>query len=542
MKRIIFAALILGACARVEAPMAVVSFGAAAPGADAESKVAIDSEGKNSWVAGDKITIYYDGGSVEAETSTGGATSYFTTSAPIPTDKAVYCAVYPSTRNASFDGSDVTVDFSQQNEAATIACSAIATAKTTTCGGLFRFRNTGSILRFTTTSKMIHEARFYGGNGTTVSIVGSNSDARVPYASGDYYIPVPCGTAPNGFSLRLKNYDGEDYPALYRPIAREFQRSHIYKVGTVEEKLDAIVGEGSPSFRLMSFNILRGDLQSPNDWSARKDACLAMVAANDPDILCLQECTSVQRNDILEVFPKYGAVGISVEGGKIAAYPKTSSNPILYDGNKFRLENWGTFWLSETPDVRTNTWYYDKPRTATWAQFCVRGSEKRFVVVSTHLQDNSSSLSKTLYDGSESDLSAKGAVYGPLCRGRQVQVIVNKLPVVNPSGYPAIICGDCNEDGTQSHYEALRQSFLLARLSADVADKRRTFNGFSPFPTSVLDNIFYNGFLAHKYAVDRNSYAGRTYISDHYPVYADLTILSNLNPGGTLGTWDETDI
>lgn len=545
MRKILFAGILLltVSCSRLEIPVptdgprAVVTFGATMP--EPESKVAYDGE-NTTWVAGDKIKIYYDGGSVTATAQSGGsASTTFVTDEAIPTDKAVYCAVYPSTRNASFDGSDVTVDFTQTNEAGTLACSAICTAKTFSCGGSLEFYNTGAMIKFTTTSNTIHEARFYGGNGNVYSLVGSNSDARIPYSAGTYYVPVPADTASEGFFLRLKNYDGEDYPAFYRSASRTFEAGHIYNVGTIESKVLTEGTGGTALFRLMSFNILRGDLGSEgNKWADRKDACLAMLSADAPDILGLQECTSTQRNDILAAFPQYGAVGISVQGASVNAYTNVSSNPILYNGSIFLLERFGTYWLSDEPTRNpttsgspNNTWYYDKPRTATWAQFKVQGQDRHFVFVCLHLQDDSSSINST-YEG-------QGATYGPLCRSNEIQVITDNLATMNPNGYPMVIAGDLNSSGTESYYSTLRSTFSLARETAATADTGSTFNGFSGANSKTLDNIFYKDFTAYRFVVDRAEYAGRTYISDHYPVYCDFAFSTF---DSALDGWNVEDI
>lgn len=516
-------------------PRAIVTFSATAPVPD--TKIAMDVTGKTAWVEGDKIMLYYDGGSCEATADESGETTTFTTADAIPTDKDVYCAVYPSTRLANFDGNNVTVDMIQGNEAATLACSAICTAKTTTCGGDLAFHNVAAMMKFTTTSNKIHEARFYSETGNTFTIVGSNTDARAPYKAGIYYVPVPAGLSSTGFSLRLKKYDGEDYPALYRPASRTFEVSHIYNVGTIESKVFNPATEGPTSFRLMSFNILRADQKVDNKtWTdGRRESCLAMLEANSPDLLGLQECTSNQRNDILRAFPKYGAVGISVKGQSASAYETVSSNPILYDGAKFTLEQWGTYWLTAEPtrtytaDNPNNTWYYRKPRTATWARFKVNGRDLHFVFVCLHLQDD-----KSTGDNSDDiDYDGTKAQAGADCRAREITVVTDRLATINPDGYPMIISGDFNSTGEEDYYSTLHSGFSLARLSALTADTGAThING------EVLDNIFYKGFTASCFVVDRTTYES-TIGSDHYPVFADFSFPAT---SMALDGWEETDL
>ena len=521
-------------------PASVVSFEGRVPAFD--TKVTRDeTTGITQWEAGDRISILYgDEGQCYATASRGGSTTTFVTDGPIEEGASEYCAVYPASRKATYANGILDVDFYQSYAPALFRHSAICVARTETCGGALSFHSLGSIIKFTTDKNNIYESRLsvYGNSKEIINLVGG--DSEMPYTAGTYYIPLPAGVSSTGFSLRLKNADGEDYPALYRPESREFIASRIYNVGTVETKLFGTDNGGSNSFRLMSFNILRADL--PTDaperhWENRKASCLAMIAADSPDILGLQECTSVQRNDILNAFPKYGAVGVSVEGDKISAYPAISSNPIFYDGNKFLLEDWGTFWLSKTPEtIGSHTWYYNKPRTATWARFKVKGTDFHFVCICLHLQDNTSKLDGQ-YEG-------QGSTYGPRCRSMELQVVVSKLGEINPDGYPMVVFGDCNANGTEDAFNELREGFSLARIRATNADSGRTYNGFSPSGNSdkTIDNIFYKGFSASTFAVDRNEYAGVTYISDHYPVYVDLTPLPTTQLSSDLDPWNETDI
>ena len=488
-------------------PAEILSFTATAPPPGDAGRVTIDASGKTAWEAGDAIRIYWSGGSCDAVTQDCGSTAVFTTSDAVPTGKSVYCAVYPASRKATFDGSSLTVDYTQTGEPAILACSAVCTASTTTPGGPLFFANSGAMLKFATSSDKIHSATYLS-SGTKVSAVaGSNSDARIPYRKGTYYIPVPGGDAPRGFSLRLKNYDGQDYPAFHRSAARTFERSHIYNVGTIEDKLFGGTGTPVSNLRVMSFNILRGDTQGPDHlWSARKDACLAMMASDAPDIVGLQECTSVQRDDILDAFPRYGAVGVSVSGLKISAYPKVSSNPILYDGEKFLLEDWGTFWLSDTPDEPGSyTWGYDKPRTCTWARLRLRCGGQRLYFFNAHVENAG----------------------GQEAKEKSILLIIERIKALNPDGsVPVIFGGDMNNVISASAPLGPMASFLVHIPShAPVTDKGRTFNGFSATGGSALDHLFCSSaFRLKRFSVDRKAYAGITYISDHYPVYADLEL------------------
>ena len=65
-----------------------------------------------------------------------------------------------------------------------------------------------------------------------------------------------------------------------------------------------------------------------------------------------------------------------------------------------------------------------------------------------------------------------------------------------------------------------------ARFDSRDADPRGSFNGFGKYGMDELeqiDYIYYKGFsYCRRFKVDTTTYAGRPYISDHYPVYSDI--------------------
>lgn len=504
------------------------------------SKVTRNDGGKSEWEKGDAIKVYYGAGSyVTATAQSGGTSATFVTDSAIPVDCGKYIAVYPAARtykftSGVFEEESLNIDY-EEPLPATFANAAVCSATTNVAGGSLAFRNRCAILKFTTSSKKIHSATYISGESRAYGIVGAQN---IGYKAGTYYIPIPAGDDQT-FSLRLKDYEGWDYPALVKgPLTLE--ASHIYNIGTVEDSLFDESTAGSTSMRLLSFNILRGDLQGPDHlWTGRKDACLAMLKANNPDLFGLMECNSVQRDDILNTFPKYGRVGLAVNG-TVYDYPSTSSNPIFYDGSKMLLEEWGTYWLSDNPEAKGSyTWYYDKPRCLTWARFKLKQTDTRFIYIAVHLQDNLSSIKK-VYEGQESK-------YGPLNRQKSValikQLITNKI---NPNGLPMMFSGDLNATYNSSELEGLYDIVSLAANIATTADKGNTFNSFtSETGKSRIDHIFCNGCKVRSFAVDRSTYGGVQYISDHWPVYADFTLIlppSDEEFNSSLEGWSQDNI
>ena len=533
--------------------MSVVSFEAMVhkPG----SKISLDTQtGKSSWNEGDKIRIFWGTGANDNSTATAqssGETTTFLTDTEIPTDKPGYWAIYPSTQNATLKSGVLEPDFSQSNRFATFEEAAIATAYTSSAGGSFAFKNACALVEFTTKRTNLRKVSFradalVGGTTEEVTMLLGNGSTH-PYQAGTYYIPLSPGTSVGEFTLRLKSKNGADLPAYHNADDRKFEASKIYSLGSIDSRIPFESVSGKTSFRVMSFNILRGDLHSTDEhaWGNRREACLAMLDADSPDIIGLQECNSEQRKEILDRFPEYAAVGISVKGEAVTAYPKVSSNPIIYRASYFTLEDWGTFWLSDTPDKFSNTWYYDKPRTTTWARFNINGTDVRFLYINTHLQDNKSSINEQ-YIGQESK-------YGEECRDKQMEVVLNKMNEVNPEGYPMLLGGDFNSKVVKEKFlwwvtayypcfEELLKIMSDASSTATVTDTGLTNNGFGSNSDSVVDHIFHSHkFIVTTYAVDRSSYLGVTYLSDHYPVYADVT-LDGVGFGSSLEDWSVQDI
>lgn len=263
----------------------------------------------------------------------------------------------------------------------------------------------------------------------------------------------------------------------------------------------------------MSFNISREDLGgSTNLWGKRKDAVLNMLKVNSPAVIGLQECSWTIRGDILADDADRRALGISVSGQE-SGYTKESSNTIIYDDTVLESLNSGTFWLSSTPDVVSNTWGdADKQRICTWAKFRTRNTvAKSFYVFNLHLE-------------SDADISD---------RSKALKVVLDKVMTINTENLPVIILGDHNDkENDLIAYQG--SGFTSVRQSASITDEEPTLNGFGHDYDSnddgiddidtVIDHIYVKGCTANHFYVDRSRYNGRDYISDHYPVVCDLTL------------------
>lgn len=260
------------------------------------------------------------------------------------------------------------------------------------------------------------------------------------------------------------------------------------------ERLDGSI------LRVMSYNIRNSHAKDgDNDWERRREATPEMLSDIKPDVFGIQEAYQEQVEYILGQCPDYKMVGVGRDDG----VQKGEQMSVFYDSNRIGLLKWGTYWLSETPDEPSFGWDAACRRTATWALLEQKSTGRKFYFVNTHLDH-------------------KGAV----ARKEGLALIYNNIQKMNPEGYPMVLTGDFNvfpDDECLKDINSLMQS---ARFKSRDADSKGSFNGFGEFDMDHLekiDYIYYSGFkYSRRFKVVTSSYAGKPYISDHYPVYSDL--------------------
>ena len=259
-----------------------------------------------------------------------------------------------------------------------------------------------------------------------------------------------------------------------------------------------------PDFRIMSFNMERGDLSVKKGWGwdVRKEAAITMLQTRRPDILGVQECNSEQRDDILNGMKGFEFVGVSVAGE--SGEHKTSANYIFYDTALFDLLDKGIFWYAFEPDsVGMYTWIAKKPRNAIWVKLRHKASGREFVYINNHLQNGGDAV---------------------INRSMSIMELLSKMREINPDGLPMLYTGDLNSKGIESYYAPFNQEMKEAALTCPITDLGTTIGSYKTKEgKNRIDHIFYSGdFEGLLFGVDRDSYAGKEFVSDHFPVYADF--------------------
>lgn len=133
---------------------------------------------------------------------------------------------------------------------------------------------------------------------------------------------------------------------------------------------------------VMSFNVRYAAANDgENNWDKRKDLACEVIRRQGPDLIGLQEALRVQIDDIRAALPEYAEIGVGREDGKTGG----EYSAILYRKDRFDVNDIGTFWLSDTPEVPGSiTWGNACTRVCTWARFLPK-SGKPFYMFNTHL-------------------------------------------------------------------------------------------------------------------------------------------------------------
>ena len=250
------------------------------------------------------------------------------------------------------------------------------------------------------------------------------------------------------------------------------------------------------TLKVMSYNIRLGSANDgTNSWGLRYPATAEMIEDQMPDIFGVQEALASQIRFIEDNFVNYKSVGVGREDGK----KDGEHMSIFWNKKTVSLLKWGTFWLSETPEVPSMGWDAACKRTATWALMKCRKTGKKFYYVNTHLD----------HKGAEAQKNG-------------LKLIVDRIDDINPEGYPMILTGDFNITPDNPNLVELDSKMQSVRKVAEKTDNHDTFNGWGK-GSGVIDYIYASGFSAYpEYQTVTKRYADRKFVSDHYPICAIL--------------------
>ena len=249
--------------------------------------------------------------------------------------------------------------------------------------------------------------------------------------------------------------------------------------------------------KVMSYNIRYGTADDGvYSWPCRQDAAVAMIEDQHPAVFGVQEGLRFQLDFIAEKCPEYQYVGVGREDGEAGG----EHMAVFYDTTRVDLKDWGTYWLSETPDEPSKGWDAACKRTATWTLLYDKKTDKHFYFVDTHLDH-----------------------VGEVAREKGLALVVERIGAMNPENYPMILLGDFNVFPDDPCLAGLRAVMTDAREVAPVTSAERTYHGYGTVEKAPIDYIFYSGFSGcEEFARVTKPYLECPYVSDHYPVTAVL--------------------
>lgn len=250
--------------------------------------------------------------------------------------------------------------------------------------------------------------------------------------------------------------------------------------------------------KVMSYNIRYGTAADGEfSWANRQDAAAAMVLDQRPAVFGIQEGLRFQLEFLAEKCPMYKYVGVGRDDGEA----RGEHMAVFYDTTRVELKNWGTYWLSETPDVPSKGWDAACKRTATWALLYDKQAKKHFYFVDTHLDH-----------------------VGVTAREKGLALVVERIGKMNPENYPMILLGDFNVYPDDPCLIGLRKIMTDAREVAAVTSNEGTYHGYVAAEKDPIDYIFFSGFSGcEELARVTKPYLECPYVSDHFPVTAILT-------------------
>ncbi|MCR5519639.1 MAG: PQQ-binding-like beta-propeller repeat protein [Bacteroidales bacterium] len=273
---------------------------------------------------------------------------------------------------------------------------------------------------------------------------------------------------------------------------------------------DPLPSEDVKGLMIMSSNVryysARNKADDPDvgdrDWEVRKKGYFQMVNTMQPMVIGLQEAEMNQVTDIVAGCKGYSFIGVGRKDGA----QKGESTSILYKTDEIQVEEWGTVWLSPSPNVvgsyfpEMTDGQYGQSRTATWAVLTAKENGRRFFYINTHF---------SLYSASQP---------------KEVQVILNTVTEKCPAGLPVVLSADWNLEETDPILAPILDSYASARQTAPLTDNIETFHWWGSQSTiskhQHLDHIFWAGFEKCLRFRTLNMKWEKLWISDHHPVYA----------------------
>ncbi len=252
--------------------------------------------------------------------------------------------------------------------------------------------------------------------------------------------------------------------------------------------------QGEDTIRVMSFNI-RCTNVGKDTWEDRIGIVTKTMVDSKADSIGVQEATPEWMATLREELTDYASVGVGRDDGD----NQGEFAAIFYLKDKYNLIDSGNFWLSETPGKPSLGWDAACIRICTWAVLENKETKEQYVHVNSHFDHE-----------------------GEIARRESVKMILAHIAKYND--LPVVFTADMNvEEGSDNYIEFTKVLHDTKHLATDTMDYL-TYHDTKPstHKGEVIDYVMVNdNFNALSYKVVTAGVDER-YVSDHFPVYADI--------------------
>jgi endonuclease/exonuclease/phosphatase family metal-dependent hydrolase len=280
---------------------------------------------------------------------------------------------------------------------------------------------------------------------------------------------------------------------------------------TSDELKCASLEELRKDLKLMSFNLrYQNSIDGLHLWDNRKEMVVKVIMNNCADFVGLQEGRKKQVEFLQESLPAFY---------KYIGHPRSEKEDdeqcgILYDSNKYVVRDFGTFWLSDTPDVPGSiTFENTLPRIVTWVKVykfsnLVQGIQRAYFIFNTH------------FDHISEESRIK-------CADFLVKQIENMLSSNVEKQKVLLISGDFNAEDDEETIVTLKENGFISTAD-EKCNNEKTFHEFSGKADWKIDHIFYKlincdiSKACQDYCVIKDKSPKGIYPSDHFPICARL--------------------
>ena len=256
--------------------------------------------------------------------------------------------------------------------------------------------------------------------------------------------------------------------------------------------------------KFMSFSVkIAGTAPDGCSWTQRSPKIINWINNSGAHVIGMQEVSDTPKKDIQE--------GLDTTKYEFVYFGDDASNlAMIYDKTVFNLIRTEKYWMSDTPDVKSNGWDAGNYRAACILYLEHKETGEMVKAINTH---------------------------GPLSDAGNVKgfELIAERSLSSDTPMFTIMTGDFNAGVDKLGYVPISEKLQDCRFAADESSTRdhNTFHNWGANTTSIIDFCFVTRsedveVLNYEVHTDTGS-SSLPYLSDHYPIYSTVRIYNPAN-------------